>query len=259
MSDISCVVELLSLHDVDPARGARDGTPTITQVTSSLTSSTRVWSNWQPTRARNKHATDYITLTRLAFALKTVVCFGDSNTWGFVPGSNGERFPRSVRWPARLATALGDAAEVIAEGLGGRTATTESPIAEGRSGLPYLVPCLHSHAPVDLLVIYLGTNDAFSLEPITVARAIGRLVKVARSSEAGPNGGSPEVLVLCPPRFAGHELAPSFRQVCAELDCHLLDLEGVASYSRLDDTHLDEVGHIAVAAAVERRVRQMLA
>jgi lysophospholipase L1-like esterase len=191
--------------------------------------------------------------------LKTIVCFGDSNTWGYVPGSDGGRFPRDVRWPARLATALADEAEVIAEGLNGRTATIESPVAEGRNGLPYLVPCLRSHAPVDLLVIYLGTNDAYWLEPIMVARSVGRLVKVARAAEAGPGGGAPDVLVVCPPRFGGHELAPAFSEVCDQLGCELLDLHGVATYSDLDDTHLEEAGHIAVAAAVEGCIRRMLA
>jgi lysophospholipase L1-like esterase len=190
--------------------------------------------------------------------MKTIVCFGDSNTWGYVPGSEGGRFPRDVRWPARLATALGAEAEVIAEGLSGRTATIESPAAEGRSGLPYLVPCLHSHAPVDLLVIYLGTNDAYWLEPAMVAESIGRLVKVARGAEAGPNGGAPDVLVVCPPPFGGHDLAPAFREVCERLGCELLDLDGVATHSDLDGVHLDEAGHIAVAAAVEAFVRKLL-
>jgi lysophospholipase L1-like esterase len=189
--------------------------------------------------------------------LKTIVCFGDSNTWGYIPGTEWERYPRDVRWPARVATALAGEAEVIAEGLNGRTATIESPVAEGRNGLPYLVPCLRSHAPVDLLVIYLGTNDAYWLEPMLVAGSIGRLVKVARTAEAGPGKGAPDVLVVCPPPFGGHELAPAFREVCDELGCELLDLNGVATYSKLDDTHLEEDGHIAVAAAVEARVRQM--
>jgi lysophospholipase L1-like esterase len=187
--------------------------------------------------------------------VKTVVCFGDSNTWGYVPGREGERYPRDVRWPARLATALTREAEVIAEGLNGRNATIEDPIAEGRNGLPYLVPCLRSHAPVDVLVIYLGTNDAYWLEPLIVARSVGRLVKVARAAEAGPGFGAPEVLVVCPPPFDGHELAPSFTEVCGVLGCPLLDLDGVASYSEIDGTHLDEAGHAAVAAAVEARVR----
>ena len=52
-------------------------------------------------------------------SMKTIVCFGDSNTWGYVPGSDGERFSPEIRWPARLAAALGSAWEVIAEGLNG--------------------------------------------------------------------------------------------------------------------------------------------
>jgi lysophospholipase L1-like esterase len=199
-----------------------------------------------------------MTPGRSASSLKTVVCFGDSNTWGYVPGGEGERYPRDVRWPARLATALADEADVIAEGLNGRTATIESPVAEGRNGLPYLVPCLQSHAPVDLLVIYLGTNDAYELEPLLVARSVGRLVKVARTAEAGPGWGAPTVLVVCPPPFAGYELAPDFREICGQLGCELLDLDGVATYSELDDIHLDANGHMAVAAAVEERLRQML-
>jgi len=91
--------------------------------------------------------------------MKTILCFGDSNTWGYIPGSDGERFPRADRWPVRLQAALGAEYEVVAEGLNGRTATMDSPVAEGRNGLTYLLPCLHSHAPLDLVVIYLGTND----------------------------------------------------------------------------------------------------
>jgi lysophospholipase L1-like esterase len=189
--------------------------------------------------------------------LKTIVCFGDSNTWGHIPGSDGQRYPREIRWPARLATALADEAEVISEGLSGRNATIESPVAEGRNGLAYLVPCLRSHAPVDILVIFLGTNDAYWLEPLLVAQSIGRLVKAARNAEAGPGGGAPEILVVCPPPFGGHELVPAYKEVRDALGCELLDLDGVAPYSPIDGTHLDEAGHIAVAAAVEERVRQM--
>ena len=171
----------------------------------------------------------------------------------------GERFPRDVRWPTRLASALGDTVEVIAEGLNGRMATIEHPASEGRNGLPYLLPCLHSHAPVDLLVIYLGTNDVSLLpDPLLVAWSVGRLVRVARGSWAGPERSAPQVLVLCPPPIGDHQLGPAFREVCAALECELLELEEVTAYSSLDGEHLDEAGHIAVAAAVEERVRQIL-
>lgn len=194
---------------------------------------------------------------------RTIVCFGDSNTWGYVPGSAGERFPAEARWPVRLQRALGEGWHVIAEGLNGRTATVDSPISEGRNGLSYLLPCLQSHAPVDLLVIFLGTNDVtprYGLSDDDVALSVGRLVKVARAAEAGPRGLAPEILVLCPPPIGERRLGPAFAEVCAALDVDLLDLGDVTGYRVVDDDieHLDATGHAAVADAVEERVRALL-
>jgi lysophospholipase L1-like esterase len=188
--------------------------------------------------------------------VKTLVCFGDSNTWGYVPGSDGERFPRGVRWPVRLAAALGPDWQVIAEGLNGRTAAVDNPVEDGRNGLPYFLPCLRSHKPVDLVVIYLGTNDVDFLRDDYVARSVGRLVKLARSSETGPSFGAPAILVVCPPPFGGRALGPAF---AAELDCELLDLDGVAAYATVGDdiAHLDADGHAALAVAVEERVQRL--
>lgn len=208
--------------------------------------------------------------------MKTILCYGDSNTWGYDPTTEGGRFPREVRWPVRLQAALGPSFEVIAEGLNGRTATLDSPVAEGRNGLTYLLPCLHSHAPLDLVVIYLGTNDLgdrYSLPAPDVAGAVGRLVRVVRTSEAGPDGGAPEVLMISPPPFArvdpegsfvqagekSQRVGRHFAELAALLECELLDLDGVASYSDLDGIHLEADGHAAVAAAVEPIARLLLA
>jgi lysophospholipase L1-like esterase len=208
--------------------------------------------------------------------MRTILCFGDSNTWGYDPesGPRTERYPREVRWPCRLARALGDEWEVIAEGLNGRTATRDDPIWEGRNGLTYLLPCLRSHAPLDLVVIYLGTNDVaerHSLPAEDVAASVGRLVKVVRTSETGPGESAPDVLVVCPPPFGtldplyaaagekSRQLGKWFAVVCEELGCELLDLDGVAGYSDLDGIHLDADGHAAVATAVEGRVHARFA
>ena len=200
--------------------------------------------------------------------MRTLLCFGDSNTWGHDPAT-GTRFPREVRWPVRLQRALGEEWEVIAEGLGGRTAASDDPTTEGRNGAAYLLPCLRTHAPVDVVVIYLGTNDVsmrYSLRAEDVARAVGRLVKIVRASETGPAGSAPEVLVVCPPPFSrldpvyeleaakSRELGPAFAAVCDELGCALLDLDGAARYSDLDGIHLDADGHAAVARAVAQRL-----
>jgi lysophospholipase L1-like esterase len=130
--------------------------------------------------------------------------------------------------------------------------------------------------PIDLVVIYLGTNDAgdrYSLPAEVVALAVGRLVRVVRTSEAGPDYAAPAVLVVCPPPFgkldpdgsfasAGEkskQLGRWFAEVCDQLGCELIDLNGIASYSDLDGIHLDADGQAAVAAAVAERAQRMFA
>jgi lysophospholipase L1-like esterase len=140
---------------------------------------------------------------------------------------------------------LGDGWEVIAEGLSGRTATIERPDSEGRNGLPYLLPCLLSHAPVDVVVIFLGTNDVNYIDDDRVARCIARLVDVARRAGAG------DVVVVCPPPFDGHDLRESFR---TELECPVIDAPPYPVVNG-DVEHLDAGGHAALAEAVARHLR----
>ena len=141
--------------------------------------------------------------------MRTILCYGDSNTWGFDPATE-RRFPREVRWPGRLQSALGEEWHVVEEGLNGRTTTLESPIAPGKNGLDYLVPCLDSHAPLDAVVIFLGTNDLadrYGLTATDVARAAGRLATVVARSEAGADGAAPLPILACPPPLGETEWA----------------------------------------------------
>ena len=89
---------------------------------------------------------------------KTVLCYGDSNTWGYDPATQ-KRYPRNVRWAGVLRRALGNGYLVIEEGLNGRTTVWDDPIEGYKNGKEYLVPCLETHKPIDLVIIMLGTND----------------------------------------------------------------------------------------------------
>ena len=90
--------------------------------------------------------------------MKEILCFGDSNTHGYMPGI-GTRYPADIRWSGRLGTLLGDGYHVVEEGMDGRTTAFEDEIQPYRSALGYIDPCLKSHAPLDLVIIMLGTND----------------------------------------------------------------------------------------------------
>src|SRR5688572_27059842 len=88
---------------------------------------------------------------------KTIVCYGDSNTWGRIPG--GARYPRSVRWTGVLQNLLGEEYEVINEGLSARTLVAVDPQNPERTGITHLKSILLTHKPVDAIIVMLGIND----------------------------------------------------------------------------------------------------
>lgn len=204
---------------------------------------------------------------------RALLCFGDSNTWGHDPRTQC-RFPRSIRWPGRLQTALGDRWHVIEEGLNGRTTTLDSALLPGRNGLDYLGPCLESHAPLDAVVIFLGTSDLadrYAMTATDIARAAARLAITVARSDAGVDGTAPLPILACPPAlgettwdegWAGAPakaavLAERFAAVAERLGLELVDLGTVARYSSVDGIHLDADGHAAVAQLVEQTVRRL--
>ena len=78
--------------------------------------------------------------------MKTVLCFGDSNTHGQIPGKDGGRYEKEIRWPGVLKSMLGDSFDVIEEGLGGRTTVFEDPIEEDKLSLIHIFHALHADA-----------------------------------------------------------------------------------------------------------------
>ena len=125
--------------------------------------------------------------------MPTVLAFGNSNTWGSIPGQDARMAP-DVRWPGVMARALGTSFEIIEEGLRGRTTVFDDPEEPGRNGLVYFAPCLFSHAPLDLVVISLGCNDTkakFSATPEMIAAGAERLLEASLVSESGPGGIAP--------------------------------------------------------------------
>ena len=116
--------------------------------------------------------------------LKEVLCYGDSNTWGYNPITK-ERYEKDERWTGVLQNALGNDYHVIEEGLNGRTTVWDDPIEGFKNGKTYLIPCLETHKPLDLVIIMLGTNDLkkrFSLSAYDIAQGAGVLIDVVYKS-----------------------------------------------------------------------------
>ena len=207
--------------------------------------------------------------------LRTVLCFGDSNTYGQAPGISAlDRHGPDVRWPGVLQRSLGDSWRVIEEGLPGRTTVRDDPIeGKHKNGRRYLVPCVQTHTPLDLVILLLGTNDLkarFNQPASEVAMGIGVLVHDIRELGAGVGGGQPEILIVAPPPtlddmkvwsqvFAGaaeksRHLALEFEIMADSLECHFFDAGSVASSSELDGLHLDAEAHQKLGEALAREV-----
>jgi lysophospholipase L1-like esterase len=208
--------------------------------------------------------------------MKHLLCFGDSNTWGYVPGS-GQRFPLQVRWPGVLQARLGSHWRVIEEGLNGRTTIHQDPERDGRNGRLFLGPLLESHAPLDLLILMLGTNDlmpCYASSAADVAAGVGILLDIVATSGAGPSATAPAVLLVAPPRIkaAGMAFELGYAGVAEESvavsehylalatarNCPYLDAAQVVSASDEDGVHLDAEAHGALAEAIAERVRSLL-
>jgi len=207
--------------------------------------------------------------------MKRILCYGDSNTWGYDPLTT-DRFDEHTRWTRVLGKSLGGAYEVIEEGLNGRTTVWDDPIEGYKSGKDYLIPCLETHRPLDLVIILLGTNDLklrFGLSTYDIAEGVRVLVGIVQASLAGVNGLSPQVLLLAPPpttmlseyadMFAGAEekslkFASYFARIAQEMGCAFLDTGPVIVSSPLDGIHFEAGEHRKLGQAVALKVRELM-
>ena len=203
--------------------------------------------------------------------MKSVLCFGDSNTYGLKPDGSG-RFEKTERWTGVLSDMLGHQDyEVIEEGLVGRTTVFEDSTRQGRNGSKLLPILLESHGPVDTVVVMLGTNDCkavYNASPKLIARGAEILLRQIRD-----NNSAAKILLLSPihlgdtiwkeefdPEFdeksviTSKELKAVFAKLAEEFDCMFLAASDVAKPSETDQEHLDEKGHLALANAIYKKL-----
>ena len=208
--------------------------------------------------------------------IKTVLCYGDSNTWGLDPEAGG-RFGPDVRWPGVLRRTLGGEFWVIEEGLGGRTTVRDDPIeGDHKNGRTYLMACLESHKPIDLMTIMLGTNDLkarFAASASDIAQGAASLAEMALRSGCGPGDGAPVVVLISPPpvgeltdmaeMFEGsgeksRRFSEHYRRFAEQSGCGFLDASKFITSSDIDGIHLEAGEHHRLGEAVANRVRSAL-
>lgn len=214
--------------------------------------------------------------------MKTILCYGDSNTWGYNPDGSG-RYPKHMRWTTVLQKELGESFDVISEGLNGRTTVWDDPVrGDYRNGKKYLLPCLHTHKPIDLVILFLGSNDLkprYNVTSMEIAQSVEMLVDIVKKSETGPNMTSPEILVIIPPPILIPEEVKQMDYLLPEYEkavdksrqfpqaftsvlngkCHLFDSSKYIKTSEIDGMHLDPESHAILGIELAKYIKDFLA
>ncbi len=207
--------------------------------------------------------------------MKTILCYGDSNTWGYDPVMEG-RHRYEDRWTTILQETLGGTYLVIPEGLCGRTTVWDDPIEGDKNGRTHLTPCLESHKPLDLVIIMLGTNDLkarFSLPASDIAAGVGVLTDIVHTSGCGPRCAAPSVLILIPPATRGsirdnetfgdcraisQELPRTFTAMAEQRGVRCLDIGKSVRLSGIDGIHFERSQLGPLGRLVAQEVRRIM-
>ena len=201
---------------------------------------------------------------------KTIVCYGDSNTYGADMTTPGGRLTR--RWPVVLSQELSEAYLIKEEGQNGRNiSTADSMMDTNLNGLEVLPERLKAHAPVDILIVMLGTNDvreSYGLSPEQISQHLERLILAAKEIPAWR--GDSKILIIAPTPIGPEYVAAGrmslimgagaaekskalnglFKDIAQSQGCYFLDAAEFVTVGTADYVHLSEDGHDRLGKAV---------
>lgn len=227
--------------------------------------------------------------TAAAVEPKRILVFGDSNAygWTWTADGRGSRLPVSQTWPEVMARALGARYRVVVNAVGGRTVDEDIPGAGGgalppaaMNGMAALPGLLSAHAPLDLVVVMLGSNDLrdeHHRSAEDIALSLGKMAAYIQegrwqSRMAFP---APRALLIAPPKIDGRltgksdnfkgaleksERLPALLKGAADVaGAAFMDGSAVVPFAeQLDHIHLTPVQHEALGRAAAKKVREVL-
>ena len=204
-----------------------------------------------------------------------ILCYGDSNTWGYIP-KTGQRYPVNIRWTGILQQALGGAYDLIEEGLNGRTINVDDAERVGRNSKSYLIHCLETQDPVNLIILLLGTNDLkerFHRTAEQVTQGLEELIKTIKDYGTGKNKTNTKILIISPflvdesvegvkDEYLGGEqksrqLGKLYEEVAKRNGCDFLDTLPVVQPSKKDGYHLEPEEHQKLAEVFYSKIKSL--
>lgn len=215
---------------------------------------------------------------------KRILCYGDSNTWGYMPDI-GTRYAQNIRWPGIVSNVLGNSYEVVEDSISGRTTIFDDPYISYRNGKIGLGYALAAHAPLDLVILSLGTNDLKYVDAIASYKGLDELLRLLENADSCfplpgnvqnfPNGL--KVLVISPihlhpqldtlrpeSSFRGKhgeslKFAQYYKKIVEAHGAYFLDAAEYAEPSMVDCVHMSPASHRALGNEVVKKVKEIFA
>lgn len=193
--------------------------------------------------------------------MKKILCYGDSNTFGFNP-KDGSRFDANTRWVSLLQKNLGPDYEVIDEGMCNRTGFVENPDGFIFSGSKHFQQLMGNLENIDILILWIGTNDLmfqYNIDFETIENGLKNLIELAKPKA--------EKIIIIPPvilrenilgsyfanMFDGTSIEKSksvgriYKKLAKTNNCVYFDVNEFVKPSDVDGLHYDEVSHKIIA------------
>jgi len=204
--------------------------------------------------------------------MKQILAFGDSNTWGLIPGT-GERYPEHVRWTGILRKAAAKTGyTVLEDGVCGRTTVFRDPLRPGLKGLDAIAK-YEAESRLSAVVLMLGTNDCkkvFRASPQQIGCGLEQCLDRFEALVA------PDRILVVSPLLLGRDVwrpekDPAFdrqsvetcaalKEVYAEIAARhgsaFLAASDHASACHVDEEHLNAEGHECLAAAILDKLKE---
>ena len=209
--------------------------------------------------------------------MKNILFFGDSNTWGFIPATDFERYPFELRTCGRLQKTLGSDYKIIEEALNGRMTAWNDPMNEDKNGSKQLPFILDSQRPLDLVIIMLGVNDMkhyMHLTALDSAMGCSKLIDIVKGAGCGNKRSTPEVILVSPPLYVDSErpwgrifdgatektkhFAETYKEVADAHNVHFFDASTAIPPHEGDGVHIDENGTKIIAEGLVNLIQRII-
>lgn len=206
--------------------------------------------------------------------MKKVLCFGDSNTYGFIPQS-GLRYDKNTRWTGVLQSLCGSDFSIIEGGCNNRTAFIDNPAGIEQTGYKILPKYLKAEY-FDIIILAIGVNDLQLFFKPTLKefeQGIEKLVQITK--ELSPKS---KIILTCPAKLnldginngifnfqfdeisveKSYHLPQIYKKLAEKHACKLVDLNEIAKVSPLDGLHFSAESHKTIAENLYKNLKQTI-